>query len=91
MVYFQEIKLDKRFAISIFFYLFLIDGYFQFFTGQNLLGYTMPSGRITGIFEDEYIFGSYIQKVIPIMITLFYLTFDSNFKNKSFYFFLFYF
>ena len=87
---FQEIKLDKRFfAISIFFYLFfLIDGYFQFFTGQNLLGYTMPSsGRITGIFEDEYIFGSYIQKVIPIMITLFYLTFDSNFKNKSFYFF----
>ena len=62
---FQEIKLDKRFfAISIFFYLFfLIDGYFQFFTGQNLLGYTMPSGRITGIFEDEYIFEVIFKKL----------------------------
>ena len=87
----QEIKLDKRFfVITIFCYLlFLFDGYFQFFTGQNLLGYTMPSGRISGIFNDEYIFGSYIQKVIPIMITLFLLTYNLNFKNKSFYFFLF--
>ena len=87
---FQEIKLDKRFfLITIFVYLiFLADGYFQFFTGENLLGYSMPSGRISGIFEDEYIFGSYIQKVIPIMITLFYLTFETKLKNKSFYFFL---
>ena len=87
---FQEIKLDKRFfVITIFCYLFfLIDGYFQFFTGENLLGYTMPSGRISGIFEGEYIFGSYIQKVIPIIITLFYLSFESNLKNKSFYLFL---
>ena len=87
---FQEIKLDKRFfLITIFVYLiFLIDGYFQFFTGENLLGYSMPSGRISGIFENEYIFGSYIQKVIPIMITLFYLTFEAKLKNKSLYFFL---
>ena len=87
---FQEIKLDKRFfLITIFVYLiFLIDGYFQFFTGENLLGYSMPSGRISGIFETEYIFGSYIQKVIPIMITLFYLTFEAKLKNKSLYFFL---
>ena len=48
----------------------------------------MPSGRISGIFGDEYIFGSYIQKVIPIIIILFYLTFNSNFKNKTLYFFL---
>lgn len=87
---FQEIKLDKRFfLITIFVYLiFLIDGYFQFFIGENLLGYSMPSGRISGIFETEYIFGSYIQKVIPIMITLFYLTFEAKLKNKSLYFFL---
>tara|TARA_Y100000816_G_scaffold292619_1_gene289177 strand:+ start:11785 stop:13089 length:1305 start_codon:yes stop_codon:yes gene_type:complete len=87
---FQEIKLDKRFfVITIFCYLFfLADGYIQFFTGKNLLGYSMPSGRISGIFGDEYIFGSYIQKVIPIIIILFYLTFNSNFKNKTLYFFL---
>ena len=87
---FQEIKLDKRFfLITIFVYLiFLIDGYFQFFTGENFLGYLMPSGRISGIFEDELIFGSYIQKVIPIMITLFYLTFETKLKNKEIYFFL---
>ena len=87
---FQEIKLDKRFfLITIFVYLiFLIDGYFQFFTGENLLGYNMAGGRITSIFKDEYIFGSYIQKAIPIMITLFFLTFEKNIIDKSIYFLL---
>lgn len=87
---FKETQLDKRFFfVTLFIYLiFLIDGYFQFFTGENLLGYDMAGGRITGIFKDEYIFGSYIQKVIPIMISLFFLSFEENIRNKSIYFFL---
>lgn len=82
---FQEVKLNKNFfhfTILIYF-LFLLDAYLQFFNGENLLGYTMPSGRISGIFGDEYILGSYIQKIIPIFIILFYLVFKNDFKNQS--------
>ncbi len=81
----EEIKFKKNvfiFTIGIYF-LFLIDGYTQFFSGQNLLGYQLLStGRITGIFEDEQIFGSYIQKVIPLFLILFFLIFKKN--NFSF-------
>ena len=59
----NETKINKNFIKPlIFVYIFfLFDGYVQFFSGENLLGYTNSAGRITGIFEDEYIFGSYIQ------------------------------
>ena len=59
--------------------LFLVDGYTQFFSGQNLLGYQLIStGRLTGIFEDEQIFGSYIQKVLPLVFILFILIFKDK-------------
>ena len=55
------------------------------FFRENLLGYTNSVGRITGIFEDEYIFGSYIQKALPIILILIFFSFDMNtLKEKSY-------
>jgi len=79
----EEIKFNKfYFLITLTIYiLFLIDGYVQFFYGQNLIGYEMlPSGRITGVFDDELIFGSYIQKVIPIILIMFFLILKTDEK-----------
>jgi O-antigen ligase len=77
----EEIIFKKNifiFTIGIYI-LFLVDGYTQFFSGQNLLGYQLIStGRITGIFEDEQIFGSYIQKVLPLVLILFILIFKDK-------------
>ncbi len=77
----EEVKFNKKFylvAIGIYF-LFLVDGYVQFFLGKNLLGFQILStGRITGIFGDEQIFGSYIQKVVPLFLILFFLIFKKN-------------
>ena len=77
----EEIIFKKNifiFTIGIYI-LFLVDGYTQFFSGQNLLGYQLIStGRITGIFEDEQIFGSYIQKVLPLVFILFILIFKDK-------------
>ena len=58
---FQETKINKNFIIPMItvYFLFLFDGYVQFFSGENLLGYSNSAGRITGVFNDEYIFGSY--------------------------------
>ena len=79
----EEIKFNKYyfFIILTIYTLFLIDGYVQFFFGQNLIGYQMlPSGRITGVFNDELIFGSYIQKVIPIILIMFFLILKADTK-----------
>ena len=77
----EEIIFKKNvfiFTIGIYI-LFLVDGYTQLFSGQNLLGYQLIStGRITGIFEDEQIFGSYIQKVLPLVFILFILIFKDK-------------
>lgn len=83
----NETKINKNFIkLLIFVYIFfLFDGYVQFFSGENLLGYTNLAGRITGIFEDEYIFGSYIQKVLPIILILIFFSFEMNtLKQKSY-------
>lgn len=77
----DEIIFKKKifiFTIGVYI-LFLVDGYTQFFSGQNLLGYQLIStGRLTGIFEDEQIFGSYIQKVLPLVFILFILIFKDK-------------
>ena len=82
----EEIIFKKNvfiFTIGVYI-LFLVDGYTQFFSGQNLLGYQLIStGRITGIFEEEQIFGSYIQKVLPLVFILFILIFKEKVDFKS--------
>ena len=50
------------------------DGLFQFYSGANILGYPLPSldGRLSGFFKDELIIGSYIARLPPILIGLYY-------------------
>lgn len=86
----NETKINKNYTIPlIFIYIFfLLDGYVQFFLGENLLGYSNSVGRITGIFDDEYIFGSYIQKVLPIILILIFFSFEINTLKQKFYLFI---
>ena len=62
----------------------------QFFYGKNILGYEPVYGRITGIFGDEAVAGSYIQKIFAFsMIGLFILFYPSQkFNSLIIYFFL---
>ena len=84
---FQETKINKNFIIPMItvYFLFLFDGYVQFFSGENLLGYSNSAGRITGVFNDEYIFGSYIQKVLPIIMIILFVTFEIKSFRQKFY------
>jgi len=52
-----------------------IDSLIQYYAGQNVLGYP-KDGRISSFFGDEKILGSYIVKLVPIFIALYY--FDKN-------------
>jgi len=71
--------IDKDKSILIYFYytLFLcfsilvIDGYFQYFNGENILGYKITGNQISSLFGDEHIMGSYLSRLFPLLFALF--------------------
>ena len=46
----------------------LADSIFQFFTGFNILGFEIISDRVSSFFNDELILGSYLVRVMPIIL-----------------------
>jgi len=78
--------------IRNFYYCFLgcviflfLDSSLQSITGSNIFGYKPEqNSRMTSLFLDEQIMGSYISRLLPLVIGLFYM-FN---KNKSLIFFL---
>ena len=71
--------IDKDKSILSYFYYMLIlcfsalviDGYFQYFTGKNLLGFDNGSTRISSFFGSELIMGSYLSRLFPLTFALF--------------------
>ena len=60
------------YALVICFLVLIVDGYVQFFVGENILG--LPKGennRISSFFGDELIMGSYLSRLFPLLIALF--------------------
>ena len=83
------LEADDRF-IKYFFYcifscfaILIIDGFYQYFSGVNILGWK-HLGRVSSFFGDEKILGSYLSRLWPIFfgISIFY------FKKKDKLFFL---
>ena len=71
------------FFISYFFVIF--DGYFQFIFGYDIFGFKNPTSalgsyRISGIFGDELVLGSYLSRLLPILIFFNLIIFDKNNK-----------
>ena len=82
----NEINL-KFFYYFLSFTIFIVvcDGYFQYFNGQNILGFPKyRPDRISGFFNDNLILGSYLTRIIPILIGL---TLFFKFKTKNIFYF----
>jgi len=76
-IYFFKNKTDflKYFYLILFATILVVclDALFQFFYGQNIFGFVSNSkNRISGLFHDEYILGSYLARFTPILIALFF-------------------
>ena len=84
-------KLIKLLFISLFlcFLILVLDGFFQYITGANILGIPKNEVRLSSFFGDELIYGSYLLRLLPILIALFFLTKFSKQNNTIFLFFLF--
>ena len=79
--------IDKDGSILNYFYYTLIvcfsalvvDGYIQYFTGENLLGYKLSGIRVSSFFGSELIMGSYLARLFPLLFALFLIK-----KKKKF-------
>ena len=59
------------YALAISFFILIIDGYFQYFTGFNILNYPMYTSRVSSFFKDKLILGSYLARLFPLLFALF--------------------
>ena len=73
--------IDKNKKILSYFYYILVicfsvlvvDGYFQFFSGFNIIGLPASGDRISSFFGKELIMGSYLSRLFPLLFALFVL------------------
>tara|TARA_B110000037_G_scaffold165520_1_gene187220 strand:+ start:653 stop:1930 length:1278 start_codon:yes stop_codon:yes gene_type:complete len=82
--YIFSIKKDliKYLAISftLIFSILIFDGFYQFFFRENILGWPMHGERLSGLFKDELILGSYLSRLLPIFFAmLVYINFEKKF------------
>jgi O-antigen ligase len=59
------------YALILSFSALVIDGYIQYFTGTNLLGFKILGTRVSSFFVDELIMGSYLSRLFPLLFALF--------------------
>tara|TARA_Y200000002_G_C22653913_1_gene652594 strand:- start:344 stop:1393 length:1050 start_codon:yes stop_codon:yes gene_type:complete len=59
----------------------IIDGYLQWITGSNILGFTPTNTRISGIFNDEQILGHFLSHIVPLAMGLLVYLYGSSKKQ----------
>ena len=59
------------YVLVICFSVLVLDGYLQYFTGFNIIGFPASGVRISSFFGDELIMGSYLARLFPLLFALF--------------------
>ena len=63
--------------------LIFLDSYLQFLTGKNVFGFQIIGSTVSSIFGSELVLGSFLIKLLPILIFLFFYS-DVDVKKYSF-------
>ena len=72
------------YSLLLCFLILSLDGFLQFFTGENILGYTKYDTRISSFFDKELVLGSYLARLFPILFGFFILLYGSKTNNFVF-------
>ena len=74
IIFYNKYRLVIFFKILLFtLTFFLLDALFQYFFGYNILGYEQKiENRIGGLFNEKLVAGSYLSKLYPIFLALFF-------------------
>lgn len=79
---FKNFKKYLFYSFVIIFSILVIDGFIQYFSGKNIFGLSIAgSGRISSLFGDELILGSYMSRLFPIIFCLLIVIYEKNLNN----------
>ena len=82
LIFDDKFKKYFFYCTAICFTVLILDGYFQYFTGKNILGFeTENPSRVSSFFHGDQILGSYLSRLWPISFGLFIILFKE--KKKS--------
>ena len=59
-----------------------VDGIYEYINGSNIFNNKAFPGRIAGLFGDEWVIGSFISRILPVIIFLYFINFGN--LNKFF-------
>ena len=76
----KNILIYFYYALVLSFSVLVIDGYIQYFTGFNLLGFKLSGVRVSSFFGDELIMGSYLSRLFPLLFALFIIKKKQKFE-----------
>lgn len=68
------------FSFLITYILLLIDSSFQSIIGKNILGYSSTSNRISSLFGDWLVMGSFVARTLPVILGITFLE-EIKYKN----------
>ena len=67
-------------SFTLIFSILIFDGFYQFVFKENILGWPMYGERLSSLFKDELILGSYLSRLLPIFFAmLVYINFEKKF------------
>jgi O-antigen ligase len=82
--------INYLFYILIATYLILVlDSFYQYFVGYNIIGIPKQGVRLSSFFGSELIIGSYLSRLAPLLIALYFINDSFNKKTKNILFFWF--
>ncbi len=84
----EDLKRLLLISLSLTILIIVVDAFYQYFTDINFLGYKkIVSHRLSGIFKDELILGSYLFRIYFVFLSLFIFLNDLS-QKKNLYIFL---
>jgi O-antigen ligase len=67
----------------------VLDSFYQYFVGYNIIGIPKKGVRLSSFFGSELIIGSYLSRLAPLLIALYFINDSFNKKTKNILFFWF--
>jgi hypothetical protein len=84
IIFYNKNKLHLFFKLLLFILtIFSLDALFQYFFGYNILGYKqIVENRLGGLFNTKLVVGSYLSKLYPILLSVYFFCYDKIAKNN---------
>lgn len=70
------------YSFCIIFFSLFIDSLYQYYFGENILGYELVKNRVSSLFGDELVMGSYIARILPLFLAISYYIIDGKLIKK---------